>query len=391
MVQEFVDIAGIIVPHDSLTIDRAVALANLAASNRLPYVRLIECRRQSSQADIRPIDTVVLDLTVERPQAPVNDIRHMERIAIVFSEADRHPPEVQAVRASFPWVPHLNLRHEELPRSLCLYDRSWSEMSPRWTPADFLERIRYWLAATARGELHQEDQPLEPLLLHNGLRIVLPQSIYADLMTEVPSKLEVYLASDVPGCRTLIATNTKKEPSQKCGLKFVATVFRGEPRAHGLIRRSPRNLKELDTFLSQSGIQFMELLRSRLLAFEAVLREERLILVMVLPVVRSSGREIEDWNVWAFATEGTIKQVGAAIGIWDIHNGDVAQILFGPDVSRNGENARIDVLSPYSDFSPTTAALANGLMPDCPNVLALGAGALGSQIINTMARTGFGQ
>jgi hypothetical protein len=144
-------------------------MAELASSGSLPYVSLVDCFSTNLAGVVS--ESIVLDVVVERPQRPINDIRHQERVAVVFEGADRFIPELLALRRDFPWVPHVNLRLEEFPRSLCLYDRPWSELSSRWTPADFVERIRFWLAATARGELHQDDQPLEPLILHHGTAI----------------------------------------------------------------------------------------------------------------------------------------------------------------------------------------------------------------------------
>lgn len=390
VVSGFLNVEGLIVPVESLTNERAVALARLVASNALPYVQLIECRRQNPVAEFGPIDTVVLDLAVERPQSPVNDIRYVERISIAFEEADTSPPEVQAIRDDFPWVPHLNLRHEEFPRSLCLYDRPWGEMSSRWTPAIFLERIRFWLAATARGELHQEDQPLEPLLLPNGSRIILPGSIYTDSASDAPTKLDVYLASDEPNCQTLIAVPTRNDQTQQGGLKFVAAVFRGQPQTHGLIRRSPRTVEELNSFLASSEIDLLAALRQQMVDFDPDLRKERLILIVVLPLMRNADSDVESHNVWAFATEDDIRSVGEKIGVWDVFEGNVAGRLDGPDLNRTGKSARLELLSPYPEFSPTSAAIANGISSKRPSVVAIGAGALGSQIINTLARTGFG-
>ena len=82
--------------------------------------------------------------------------------------------EVLAVRDDFPQVPHLNLRSYELPRSLCLFDEPFRELKPRWTSAMLVERVRDWLRLTGRGELHADDQALEPLILAGDGTIVVP-------------------------------------------------------------------------------------------------------------------------------------------------------------------------------------------------------------------------
>lgn len=133
MPEDFLPIEGIVVPPGSLSLKRARALAELVASGSLPYVALVDCFSLARADSVS--EAVVVDVAVERPQRPVHEIRHQERVAIVFEASDRSLPDVLTLRRDFPWVPHLNLRWEEFPRSLCLYDRPWSELSSRWTPA----------------------------------------------------------------------------------------------------------------------------------------------------------------------------------------------------------------------------------------------------------------
>src|SRR5205823_4548508 len=121
------------------------------------------------------------------------------------SAEDTWYPEVVALRSDFPRVPHLNHRNREFPRSLCLYEQPWPEIALRWTPSAFVERIRYWLAETAKGTLHHADQPLEPLLLGTGRRIIIPADLFADLRKGGPVRLDVHAANESDRCRTLIA------------------------------------------------------------------------------------------------------------------------------------------------------------------------------------------
>ena len=219
MSTDFLSIDGVLVPTASLSLPRARSLADAATLDNLPYVSLVECITSDSS------ETIVIDVVVERPQRTVHDIRRTERIAVTFEASDDTVPEVVSLRSDFPWVPHVNLRHSEFPRSLCLYDRPWAELSARWTAAAFIERIRFWLAATARGALHQEDQPLEPLLLHNGLRIILPQTIYKDLESAAPLKLDFVLPNQSDECRTLFALPATGNERSRPGLSFIATTF----------------------------------------------------------------------------------------------------------------------------------------------------------------------
>ena len=117
---------------------------------------------------------VVFDADIERPQVPVNDIKRIERVAAVFPVSADSLPKALALREDFPMVPHLTLQDVAKPRSLCLYDRPWTELRHSWTGTAFVEHVRLWLARTARGELHEADQPLEPLMFSHGLDLVVP-------------------------------------------------------------------------------------------------------------------------------------------------------------------------------------------------------------------------
>ncbi|MDP2158414.1 MAG: hypothetical protein Q8K68_11990, partial [Nitrospirota bacterium] len=145
---------------DKETLQNVKAVEVVRSVEELDYYSLIECRR----VDSLNADVAVFDAEIEIGQKTVHDIRKIERLAIIFSPEDTAPPEVFALREDFPKVPHLNLRLEEKPRSLCLYDETYDAVKLHWTAALCLERIRNWLSLTARGELHATDQPLEPLL-----------------------------------------------------------------------------------------------------------------------------------------------------------------------------------------------------------------------------------
>ena len=153
----------------------------------------------SSEAEI-----IIVDLDIQRPQLVENDIRHVERVAVVLEPADDTYPEVLALRGDFPSVPHLNWRDDEFPRSLCLYDQSWDEVRTRWTASAFIERIRQWLADTATGTLHRGDQPLEPLLFDTAYRLVIPTDVLK-AGNEAAEKLDVYLVPSGDYRGTLIA------------------------------------------------------------------------------------------------------------------------------------------------------------------------------------------
>ena len=65
------------------------------------------------------------------------------------------------------------------PKSLCLYEAPWAEVRLRWTGAGFLGDVARWLCRTAVGEMHADDQPLEPFLYGPPHSVVVPLDLLA--------------------------------------------------------------------------------------------------------------------------------------------------------------------------------------------------------------------
>ena len=387
MADQLLEPGGLIVPALALTVPRAGRLAELLGRDRLPYVRLIECRKVSGD---QPAETVVFEVEVERPRDLAHPINRFERIAATFSAADNWYPEVVALRADFPRVPHTNHRDQEVPRSLCLYDRPWPEVAIRWTPAGFVERIRFWLAETAKGTLHQADQPLEPLLFGSGWRIVLPADLFSDVGNGLPVRLDVHKASGAEQCRTLIAVRPPEKADGKEVPKFVATAFVAEAQPHGLIRRSPANLAELHEFLLAGKLDLLAELRARMKEWDnAKLAGALPIFIIALPLTRDAAGSVEASDIWAFITPKTVGDVKVGIGIAGAMHGRFDPLI-ETNTDKRGQDITIDVMQPVLAFSRAAAARANGVEPDVRKVVAVGAGALGSQVISLLARAGFG-
>lgn len=386
MSSDFLEAKGILVPASSITLPRARAVIDALSTDRLPFLKLVECR-QFTNAQGTVAETLVVEVDVERPQQCLNDIRREERIGIIFGPSDDFPPEVIALRADFPRVPHINIRSTEFPRSLCLYEEPWSQVVLRWTPASFLERIRDWLAATAKGTLHQTDQPLEPLLMGSGYQIVLPPDLFEGNREQEHEELRVCLATSEADCQVLRANRDANAP----GLKFLSLCFIANAQTHGAIRHSPNNLKELHDFVSPVGVPLLETLREKLQDWSgAEFSSKQLLLVIAFPLTRDNGSAIEASSTWVFLTTKTIEEIGVDIGIWQKTSNGLGKIFLDRDPTLNGQNIPLELVSPIFDTTRSTVAAASGAEPDARRVFAVGAGALGSQIIKSLLRTGFG-
>lgn len=390
MINTYLPAPGLRIEPAALQIPKAKELAQTICLGRLAFVTLVECRREEAPDTT---ETIVIDIEVERGQHVIHDIHYIERVAVRFIAHDHSVPEVLSLRPDFPVVPHLNLRPQELPRSLCLFDEPYDEIKLRWTAAWFIERIRTWLAETARGELHAPDQPLEPLLPWTSAHLVLPLELFGVQHEVKPTKLLVHVQIDSGGNTTYIAALRQSQDLDRRPL-CVATVVQGSPQPHGIIGLLPRTLKDLHDFLIAAGIDLLDMLRQR---FKQWLVENSLahicdlplIVIILLPKTRMDGGDVEANDYYAFMSENSLGMVGEQIDVWQVQGGNIVPVLI-PESTRRGEETLLQPLNPLVAFSQVWASALSGLPVTAQQAIAaVGIGALGSQIIMNLLRMGF--
>lgn len=374
----------------SIAIPKADELVRFLASGAYPFGTLRSaCRRLDGT------EGVLLDLSIEVGQEPLHDIRSVEPVAILFSPLNERCPEVLSLRSDFPQVPHQQLRDEEFPKGLCLYEEPYTTIRLSWTAARFLERIRNWFRDTARGILHQEDQPLEPILLTGRRYLIIPPDLFARGTDETPDKLWVIPRASSHEGEFFIARRVDQVTvqEQQNALAYLATTFECQPQTHGVIHKTPKNLLDLHNLTLPAGLDLLARLRDRMLTWnrgDAPLNAH-LIVIVFFPKSRTVGHAPEVPDIWAFMTGKTILQIGAKLGYWQpLPNGHVAGLI-GHDLD-SAKAASIDVfvLDPVFALNRYRAALMNGYSPSAISITAVGVGALGSQIVTNLIRSGFG-
>lgn len=384
---ELMKFPGIEVVPDALRLPRSQAVLHALRSGHLVFAKFVECRAAS---DPFYQEIVVIEVEVERPQLPAADIRRVERVAVVFEESDDFTPRVLALRTDFPEVLHLNQEAEEIPRSLCLYDQPWRELRLSWTAPAFIERIREWLKRTAFGELHEADQPLEPILLETSYHLILP----SEALTKEPddaSRLDLVLAWGNKE-NVLIARPVGDEQRKAKGVRHIATVVGCPPREHRVLGSTPSTLKDLTDLLAKVDIDLLGALRSRLQGWDTKeLGKSMLVLILLLPKIRQAGGAVEVIERRAFWIPKLIPDIGIDIGVWDRRDGHCVPIILGGDASRKGANTPVQLVNLHMMLTQDMAAVLNG----AENITggrftAVGAGALGSQVLLNLARAGHG-
>lgn len=384
MQAEFLDPGGILVPESSLALRRAKDLVATLRGPGALFASVIECRSTSEA------DTVVIDVEVERPQIVAHDIRNTERVAAVFPRDDNSYPDVFALRRDFPELQHQNQRFEELPRSLCLYDQPWCNVRITWTAPAFIERIRWWMKRAARDELHATDQGLEPFLMSWGQWLVLPPS--ADASTSAESFL-VTLPGGKDG-RVLLADDDEPGDAARGGVRLVVLRFEAPAQRHRVLPRIPRTLADLSSLLRAGDFDLLSMFRERLRTWpkekEAHL-QKRVILLISLPKTRTEDGPVERVEHCAVLIDLILLDLGVTIGVWSVHDG-IRGLLLAPDPSKDGSDVTVNLMNVCHALTRDSAAVLNALPGASDlNILAIGAGALGSHVAMNLARAGWGR
>jgi hypothetical protein len=339
-------------------------------------------------------ETVAFVVTTERPQKLAHPIECEEPLAATFPEGDHQVPEVISLRRDFPNVPHLNLGINALPKSLCLYDQPYENMRLTWTPAEFLYRIHFWLSRTATGTLHGKEQPLEPLLAASGFRLVLPADFHISSPNQKPRPFNLFRVESVEGQFTLRAV--WQAPGQK--IDSVAAVFWCQPQEHGVINHQPLNLQQLQELCLRAGLNIAEELRQTLRQWfldkpQGDILQAKIVLILILPKTRHPRGQVESVETRAFVTQGvSVEELGRRLGLFDRHGGTAGMIIGNPSIpAKTLEGVEICLLQVLNALSPTSAAGLNGIEPCQARIVAIGAGALGSQVYNNLIRAGYGR
>lgn len=389
---EYIELEAHLIPKSEIQFQKSKDV--LYAIKRLPFVELIECRKNDDKHEI-----IIFDLIVQVPQKRVNDIRPIERIAVEFEVSDTFFPRVLALRNDFPRVPHQYRDSNEYPRSLCLYEAPYSEVNFSWTAFGFIERIRDWLRLTALDKLHQQNQQLEPFLsLYEGVVILPKDFILNDDNLFLTIKCIYTQKNGIPIFRSHIS----ESPKTDIGNSVIGLVFQCPIHTHGIIYRTPSNINDLNNILSEIRMDFISELRTKLFELNSTLGNEykykllnsRLMIILLLPKLRVTGGAVENLEICAFMTVNPICEIGKEIGIWE-YRYEIKDIggVWPFDVLKNGESIRLLTINTISEFNRELAIKMSSLDDELSrrNIFCVGVGALGSQIFENSIRAGLGK
>jgi hypothetical protein len=347
----------------------------LRTATEYPYATMISVEAEG------PYDAVIIDVEPELPQRRVVDIRDHERIRIEFDLEDADVPRAFAEREDFPLgLVHTNYSSRDMRCWLCLWEESWSEAKARLDPETLLIRLRTWLERTARGENHGDGQPLEPLLQNTSSTLIVPPGGTGGGEPLVTTGIDQ--SGGVKVVRLGVSTGA---PAPYRISIFEVDAPSSVQRAFALM---PRTLAALDAIAESLGAGFMQRLCDWLRTPELD-SSASVLIVLKLRTAASADNGAEEVDVRAFAPGLNVGELGVALGVMfdGVDGGKPAPRLQAGACVPDSVG-----IEPWRVIQRLDRAAARTLSgsPGAGDrrILVIGAGAIGSNIIDAAARTG---
>ena len=334
--------------------------------------------------------TIKFEVDVERPQKVAAAIARKELLIARFKKQTL--PKVYALREGFPSdVPHLNLGSKDNPPWLCLDEKPWEEAKSRWTAFRFIERIRWWLSATSKGELHGDGQPVEPIIGSATALVIPPTFLTSD--SDRTLEIEGFNTTSDPNTIYMKLGTQSGKPSDA----FLPIPFTTKPLPIQRLRFAPENLEQLHETVHAWGVDLIGELRKLVNGLSKSDYRKlscRPLILLHIPLLKLDGTSTGQYDLKAFLTapNDDMSRIGVELGVFDskpAENGRFGiRIPLATDMK--GEKIPVVVASVHADYNREVAALGAGMPADNRAISLIGAGAIGSHLAEIMRRDGFG-
>ncbi len=329
-------------------------------------------------------EIILVTFDNEIPDSPINGIQVFEDVAIICYKEDKCFPEVYALRDDFNGgLPHTNARPFEHPVNLCVTEQLFEEVKHKFNAFEFIELIRRWFSLSSEGILHQENQPLESFFYTKGYIIIPANSSPKDFnfLRKIGNSMLYSLS---------------KEPTGEYPFSLIS--FKADAQVHGFIRREPVRISDLDEVVRLKEVPFSEAvlklfndILSRFTASEAFFKCN-FAFHCEIPVLRNyKDKSPSGLKNLFFLTQQSYMDIGLKSGCIGEAEGNYSILIPRKFDLNIIKDTPIVLFSPLIDFSPASAALLNNIKPNNLNLLLVGAGALGSQVLSVFSRLGFGK
>jgi integrative and conjugative element protein (TIGR02256 family) len=362
-------------PRSSLA---AALIDYLERSPDYPYAR-VEAVDFAGENDV--VDIV---LEPELVQDRAVAIVEKEPVRLVFPPGDNRPPSVYSRRDDFPIdLVHTNYERDGSCLCLCIWEENWGDLSRVLTGQRLVERLRDWFARTACETLHQAGQPIEPMIPATSSTMVVPPGA-------PPAVWHGIVLDDDDGRLTVLLDQNPPTDGQ-VRVPFAIFSMEVAPQPQGALHRRPTDLQGLHDLVAAMGGDVIGRFGEWL--WEQLEGGDRLVVLFIsIPRLREAGVEVEAWEHWAFSAtlkvEGLLERMGIAMRV--------------PGTSQLGKvlgaapPADLEELGLYGwrvvqrlDRATARIYAGNGAVGDA-RLLAIGAGAVGSNVMANANRAGVG-
>ncbi len=380
--------------------------AALRLSHAVELCHAIDRNRDISlQQVLRSIDdsnqeALVVDVACDEiPNRNPVGLRSPERLAIVIGAAGNSPPTVLALRQDFPGVMHLNATLPGEPRSLCLYFEPHRSVMRTWTAPKFLRRIQWWLLKTSQGALHAADQPLELPIFDTGWELVIPADFdQLRLRADLRFFASFIEPAHLRGTSTLMLRAAVVGNAMIEGLGVA--IIDCPPIVQGSRTEIPTTLGAAADELAGHGLDLASMLRDSLWrqihAKGEALKgaSDRFVVILNIPVCREPGAPAERTQRLALLTAVGRFDLGLRLGAYSRVDGQVFKDTpIGGRAPAEGDWRSLQTLPATVLDAPSrqTFRALSATPNDGPEAAVLvGAGALGSELLNLWTRAGWG-
>lgn len=322
-------------------------------------------------------------------------IRRRERLAIEVNPNARLPILVRTLRKDFPVLSHQHVREPGTPRTLCLYEASWSAVERNWTPERFLERIFWWLRESAELRLHRDDQPLEQLFYMSPYQLILPAN-HSDYIDAADRKLSLQMISDDYPITLRAVPEDNNLNVKPIRLLTIAVP----PVAAQVVTELPDNLLKLHEQLVAWGSELLKPLTDSV--YEAIpngirqstSKNEGLLILLWVPRLRNSKTERMD--VMGYVVQCSLHELASALDILgpkDEHGTQYRTHLLDGQTGTDWQSLPLFPVEIRYAMNANNAQDISAIDPDSAsfNGILAGVGALGSTLADIWIRECWGK
>lgn len=400
MSEEFHELVGfdVLADPDRLNLPRAKALyAAVHDASDFTLVQLLSC----AVPNRLPIEVLVVDVECDGvPSRNPAGIQYRERLALCVPKDPTVLIEVLALRKSFPILMHQNHGTRDGAASLCLYFEPTRTVMRTWTPQRFLRRIQWWLQQSAKGELHPVDQPVEHLFFASKYELVLPWNLDA-LRSNTGAKMTVIRSRSRPdGGETFFLRPIDDNSNRPAGSASLVE-FTLPPLVQGFVERDPETLGDLADILSLRKVQLLPQLIAALSSGVGTTgvpvgkAGSFVVIVLHIPMVREHGGEIQQVSRRAFLVLGDVHELGVKTGALFLHDktyyAEAQESVFARPPATEWKNELIFPMSVLQFPNGAAARKQSSVHAEGPRGALVGAGSLGSAMLNLWTRAGWGE